>query len=298
MSGFFPLECVSIYNIAEITTNINNGSDAIKKGSTVISLYAYEKSKHDELEFEVGCKIVVLECPEGGWWRGSLYGEEGWFPANFVKVVDQNEEGFVEPAHTDLKSAKGNSFNDSPVTDDASLTSGARKFHCEQHSLVFVQADVYPKAGRVSDGSHYELEDTLILESVNHISAKMGKLSTESRVSLMSVTGLSKDEIMRGTSGLSEKDRKRMTVIWELIETEREYVKDLTIVSELFLKPMSSLASIGQRHSQLIFSNIDQILGVNFDFLRQLLQVDLKPENVGVFVEIFLSMVMQSNYLD
>ncbi|KAI8922184.1 hypothetical protein DFJ77DRAFT_14890 [Powellomyces hirtus] len=67
-------------------------------GSKVIVKNEYHKAKADELDLEVGDLIVVMEAPEGGWWRGmkNLGGKQplsGWFPAIMVRP----EEIFARP---------------------------------------------------------------------------------------------------------------------------------------------------------------------------------------------------------
>ncbi|XP_063078702.1 growth arrest-specific protein 7a isoform X2 [Engraulis encrasicolus] len=53
------------------------------------SLYAFS-GKHDQaLKFEVGEIIEVLQPLDSGWWEGQIAGVRGWFPANYVKVLEK-----------------------------------------------------------------------------------------------------------------------------------------------------------------------------------------------------------------
>eukprot|EP00041_Stephanoeca_diplocostata_P040177 m.1638790 g.1638790 ORF g.1638790 m.1638790 type:complete len:691 (+) comp30748_c0_seq1:214-2286(+) len=60
--------------------------------ATAAVLHAFTPRNEDELELHPGDKILVLESPEGGWWRGALASDaasnEGWFPANHVNVEE------------------------------------------------------------------------------------------------------------------------------------------------------------------------------------------------------------------
>ncbi|KAL2101663.1 hypothetical protein ACEWY4_003424 [Coilia grayii] len=53
------------------------------------SLYAFS-GKHDQaLKFEVGEIIELLQPLDNGWWEGKIDGVRGWFPANYVKVLEK-----------------------------------------------------------------------------------------------------------------------------------------------------------------------------------------------------------------
>ena len=41
----------------------------------------------DELSFDKGDNIVVLQQPEGGWWEGEVGTSIGWFPCNHVEIT-------------------------------------------------------------------------------------------------------------------------------------------------------------------------------------------------------------------
>lgn len=56
-----------------------------------IAKHTFEPTHEDELRFVKGEKIIIVTAPVGGWWKGELNGESGWFPANHVEVV-RNED--------------------------------------------------------------------------------------------------------------------------------------------------------------------------------------------------------------
>ena len=84
-----------------------------------------------------------------------------------------------------------------------------------------------------------------------------------------------------------ERERQRQEVIYELIRTEREYVRDLGIVIDVFLKPIKEKKILSPKEMAL-FSSIDQLKPVNEELLRRLTErFDVNPvvEEVGdVFV--------------
>ena len=48
--------------------------------------HAYTGSTEDELTFKQDETVLVLQETDTGWWRGSTYLGEGWFPSTFVEV--------------------------------------------------------------------------------------------------------------------------------------------------------------------------------------------------------------------
>jgi len=64
---------------------------ASQKGQEVVeALFRYEKQHEDELAFEQGEKIVVVQKVDENWWKGeSADGRQGLFPANYVKPIDE-----------------------------------------------------------------------------------------------------------------------------------------------------------------------------------------------------------------
>ncbi|XP_064466965.1 1-phosphatidylinositol 4,5-bisphosphate phosphodiesterase gamma-1-like isoform X2 [Ornithodoros turicata] len=59
---------------------------------TVKALYDYRAQREDELSFCKHAIITHVVRHEGGWWRGNYGGKrQHWFPANFVEVIDAQE---------------------------------------------------------------------------------------------------------------------------------------------------------------------------------------------------------------
>ena len=74
--------------------------------------HAYTGGNEDELTFKENETILVLQETNSGWWRGSTYLGEGWFPATFVEDPvstavsdetsdDESYEYVVDPKHQD-----------------------------------------------------------------------------------------------------------------------------------------------------------------------------------------------------
>lgn len=57
----------------------------------VRALYDYQGTDASSLSFRRGDVIEVLSRQPSGWWDGWLGGERGWFPANYVRIVSEQE---------------------------------------------------------------------------------------------------------------------------------------------------------------------------------------------------------------
>ncbi|GAV28295.1 hypothetical protein PMKS-001766 [Pichia membranifaciens] len=56
------------------------------KGEYAEAIYDYAPQQSDDLRLSRGDKITVLEKVSDAWWKGSVNGRSGMFPANYVKL--------------------------------------------------------------------------------------------------------------------------------------------------------------------------------------------------------------------
>lgn len=72
--------------------------------SRVRALYDFVPSEAGELEFKKGDVIAVLESVYKDWWRGSLKGNTGIFPLNYVeKLTDPTPDELQREAHMEAE---------------------------------------------------------------------------------------------------------------------------------------------------------------------------------------------------
>jgi hypothetical protein len=148
--GFFPRENVSTQDCSqnnlpfevaqelerqEIVEQEHDPStlpiEAVPKGTTVVAMFAYEPTKQDELALVQGQTIVVMECPEGGWWKGVAGIEDkkpvtGWFPASLVKIKEDHA-GKLKNDHLRSNSTPTSSTTSIDSKSGEPSTSGDRK---------------------------------------------------------------------------------------------------------------------------------------------------------------------------
>lgn len=91
-------------------TNTASGSTAVPSGTTaatvsrVRALYDFQPSEPGELQFRKGDIIAVLESVYKDWWKGSLRGQTGIFPLNYVeKLQDPTKEELEREAQMEAE---------------------------------------------------------------------------------------------------------------------------------------------------------------------------------------------------
>eukprot|EP01098_Paradermamoeba_levis_P016286 TRINITY_DN869_c0_g3_i2.p1 TRINITY_DN869_c0_g3~~TRINITY_DN869_c0_g3_i2.p1 ORF type:complete len:700 (-),score=172.43 TRINITY_DN869_c0_g3_i2:68-2077(-) len=67
---------------------------------------------------------------------------------------------------------------------------------------------------------------------------------------------------------LTPNERQRQEILYELIDTETQYVSDLEMIVELFVKPLKEKNLLGKKEVYSLTLNLEDILQVNKDFLK------------------------------
>ncbi|TPX39828.1 hypothetical protein SeMB42_g06228 [Synchytrium endobioticum] len=89
---------------------------------------------------------------------------------------------------------------------------------------------------------------------------------------------------------LGEKEVKRQMAIFELITTERDYVRDLGILIDVFMKQLAGRKLISAKNVEAVFSNLEQLLSVNQDLLKRLEERRAAYPVIDKLGDIFVSM--------
>lgn len=62
------------------------------QGNQARALYVYNATMNDELSFVADDIIVITQSSEDEtWFEGTLNGRTGWFPSNYVEVIEKSE---------------------------------------------------------------------------------------------------------------------------------------------------------------------------------------------------------------
>ncbi|XP_034041584.1 intersectin-1 isoform X4 [Thalassophryne amazonica] len=94
--GWFPANYVKLLSPSTSkTTPTEPTPPKLAPASTVvcqvIGMYDYVAQNDDELAFQKGQVITVLNKDDCDWWKGELNGKEGLFPSNYVKLTTDTD---------------------------------------------------------------------------------------------------------------------------------------------------------------------------------------------------------------
>ncbi|XP_075552578.1 dynamin associated protein 160 [Dermacentor variabilis] len=230
-------------------------SKIIKKPEIVSVIAPYKATGPEQLTLEKGQLIQVRKKTDSGWWEGELQvkgkkRQTGWFPATYVKV---------------LGGSGTSSSRNSPVP--ATFGSSTRG---EQVRALF------PFIGQQDDELSFQKGEILVVLSKEDASWWKGEIA--GRVGLFPANYVepldrpvdkcgSLQEILFSPS-LSTREKKRQGHIYELISTEENYVKDLTLVKEVFYRPMKQSSLLSDEEVKLIFVNWPELIMSNTKMLK------------------------------
>uniref|UniRef100_A0A673BYQ2 Intersectin 1 (SH3 domain protein) n=1 Tax=Sphaeramia orbicularis TaxID=375764 RepID=A0A673BYQ2_9TELE len=85
--GWFPANYVKLLSPSTSKTTPTEPTPP----KLVIGMYDYVAQNDDELAFQKGQVITVLNKDDCDWWKGELNGREGLFPSNYVKLTTDTD---------------------------------------------------------------------------------------------------------------------------------------------------------------------------------------------------------------
>lgn len=89
---------------AAVQNTVPSGGTTAATVSRVRALYDFVPSEQGELQFRKGDVIAVIESVYKDWWKGSLRGQTGIFPLNYVeKLQDPTQEDLQKEAQMEAE---------------------------------------------------------------------------------------------------------------------------------------------------------------------------------------------------
>lgn len=127
---------------------------------TVQVLYDYEPTNEQELLIHAGDIISVLQECDDGWWEGELAdGTRGFFPSNFVQVIDENVDGIAVDDHQiadDSADAADVAVAGEEGEEQAEMTSALYDYEAQsENELTFKEGDIIIVREKYDDGWWY-----------------------------------------------------------------------------------------------------------------------------------------------
>uniref|UniRef100_A0A1B6KVP3 Intersectin-1-like n=1 Tax=Graphocephala atropunctata TaxID=36148 RepID=A0A1B6KVP3_9HEMI len=240
---------------SQLESASSGGEDSDSKGTkgkkpeiaTVIA--PYQATSAEQLSLQRGQLIMIRKKTTTGWWEGELQAKGkkrqiGWFPASYVKTLGGGGGG----------RGVGRSGRQTP---SAEPTSTERVIALFQYKALN------------EDELSFEKDDIISVLSKDEPAWWRGELN--------GVTGLFPSNYVAPVSSsgkkkikLGKEEKKRQQHIKELIITEQAYIDDMSIVHDVFEKPLSESKIVTAEELSTIFVNWQDIIVCNYMFLRAL----------------------------
>jgi len=219
-----------------------------------------ELAENDDINDEAKNKLKALErqikCSTigGGLYRASSDGKRSWYNAYQGSVR-------YKPKNASLLAMKENSPSSEKNSSDKV---GSR------HSSITVEIHRNESGKAKSDSNllgDSHLFRRLDRKSDSRKSDTIEFVNGPAKLKMKWVDFIGGQSVV-DSMGLTKKSIKRQEVIYEMIDTERDYVNDLSIIINLYMLPMIKNNLLPKREIKTLFSNIEQLYGVNQELLK------------------------------
>ncbi|XP_046667454.1 intersectin-1 isoform X2 [Homalodisca vitripennis] len=240
---------------SQLESASSGGEDSDSKGTkgkkpeiaTVIA--PYQATSAEQLSLQRGQLIMIRKKTTTGWWEGELQAKGkkrqiGWFPASYVKTLGAGGGG----------RGIGRSGRQTPSAEPLST----------ERVIALYQYKALNE-----DELSFEKDDIISILSKDEPAWWRGELN--------GATGLFPSNYVAPVSSsgkkkikLGKEEKKRQQHIKELIMTEQAYIDDMSIVHDVFEKPLSESKIVTPEELSTIFVNWQDIIVCNYMFLRAL----------------------------
>ncbi|OUM66294.1 hypothetical protein PIROE2DRAFT_59475 [Piromyces sp. E2] len=133
------------------------------------------------------------------------------------------------------------------------------------------------------------IEDNQLTPTLSEQKIDFGFINGPAKLKMKWIEYIGGQEVA-DSMGLSKKDIKRQEVIYEMIDTERDYVNDLSIIIELYIKPIRNNNLLQKKDLNTLFSNVEQLYGVNQELLSLFEERQKQNKYVEEIGDIWLTM--------
>ncbi|CAO3592901.1 unnamed protein product [Absidia cylindrospora] len=260
--GFFPRTYIEI----------------MEKAFHVQTLYEFEKTRVDDLGF--GENEILLIQPfqdeNGDWWYGTNEetGESGYFPKTFVEVLDtdlppapvilEQHPLTASNSSSSLAWVKSPSSNTLALPDDqvSRGLSAPSTPVMKKTSLDVEKQDVSRRRRAASNASATNV--SVIGSSTIQISQQQQQQPSDTPGVTTWASTMDDIELQ----SIPSEERSRQEAIFELITTERSYLRDLQMIVNIFYTDSGKY--LRPNEQDVVFSNIDDLLLCNTAFYSDL----------------------------
>ena len=259
--------------------------DEVPRGTLVQVTWDYDAINEEEINLQQFDVVKIIRAPRDGWWCGEAHGQRGWFPSNFVRVLVDSSDTGTAPIRK--LSTKGNpelrswfvQYKQQPQykSQQRFRTLDKKKESRTPTTTTPVSTpdqerereELPPQRGTpTSDSGSRRSEASSKEEEKDFV--KRGNIKW--KVDRSHRAKWTDDVDPALLKDLSKEEKTRQEVIFELLKTERDYIKDIDSIIEVFYNPLRENKILPPKDLAVMFSNIEQIVVINQNFLKSLEQ--------------------------
>ncbi|KAI8372990.1 uncharacterized protein BYT42DRAFT_578797 [Radiomyces spectabilis] len=260
--GFFPRTYVEV----------------IEEAFRVRTLYPFSKTRDDDLAF-VENEIIIIQPFQdevSDWWYGTNEdtGESGFFPKSYVENIDPGKPAVTVSVARPV-----------PIKHSSSAWSISQGFGDSKNGMLTVSEEDIPRGSSAPNTPVLKkttlglnrLDVTRRRRAASNASSVNGSLiptpslplqCADQRPESPAVTSWASTMEAHELAAIPPDERSRQEAIFELLSTERTYLRDLQMIVNVFY--VDSGKYLTQTEQDVVFSNIDDLLLCNTALLSDL----------------------------
>ncbi|XP_076444940.1 intersectin-1-like isoform X4 [Babylonia areolata] len=283
-TGIFPASYVKKVEIqrSESTgsqeSDLMPGQKSAKKPEIAMVIAPYTATGNGQLSLEPGNLIHVRQKSPRGWWEGELQARGqrkkiGWFPADYVKPLGSSSARSTPDPKVTLATGgqSASSGGSRSTTPQPQPTAPAPSLPASSAERLMA---LYPYTAQNNDELTFEKDAVITVLSRDNpdwwqgeVNGQTGLFPSNYVTPLSTAQSWLSDSVRHKLSGA---EKQRQNYIQELITTEETYNADMSIVLEVFRKPLMEAGVLTEQEAENIFVNWNDLIICNKKFLQAL----------------------------
>ncbi|XP_033740435.1 LOW QUALITY PROTEIN: intersectin-1-like [Pecten maximus] len=294
---------------AASTSQSKSGSLPLKKPEIASVIASYTATGPEQLSLQPGQLIQVRKKSPSGWWEGELQarGQKrkiGWFPANYVKLLGASSK--PSTPDTTLQAQSGSSSPASTInrTNTPTIPPPQLGSQPTQPEVKYIDQVValYPYTAQNDDELTFHNGSVINVISKDDANWWSGECNGQSGMFPSNyVDALTTSPPQEPTwssdpavlAETSAQESKRQNYVHELINTEITYMDDMSVVLDVFHKPLLEGNGMTEEELAAIFVNWNELIVCNTK-LSKAMKVRRKMRGKGQVIRVIGDILCES----
>ncbi|OWF43900.1 intersectin-1-like isoform X1 [Mizuhopecten yessoensis] len=303
-TGVFPANYVKKSDVQPApasTSQSKSGSLPLKKPEIASVIATYTATGPEQLSLQPGQLIQVRKKSPSGWWEGELQarGQKrkiGWFPANYVKLLGASSK--PSTPDTTLQAQSGSPSPASTInrTNTPTIPPPQLGSQPTQPEVKYIDQVValYPYIAQNDDELTFHNGSVINVISKDDSNWWSGECNGQSGMFPSNyVDALTTSPPQEPTwssdpavlAETSAQESKRQNYIHEMINTEITYMDDMSVVLDVFHKPLLEGNGMTEEELAAIFVNWNELIVCNTK-LSKAMKVRKKMRGKGQVIQV------------